>query len=356
MNTKSIFKFLFIFVILCILLPSISYGYSNEYFEIELPEFYETIETGNMYLFKKDAGATVIFITIFDNKDKISLEGLNISKFRRGFENGFAKSAQNATSFSISDGVIEKLGDNQVLIFDIFMSNDNISMYQKCYCAYTEKYNILISVMTNDYEYLNSSEYNKISNSIKILDKDAVSNNSLSDDEIINYSSEFKAGYIMGAVLAWIFVPFCCYEISKYKERKSLDKKPLTWYKFYNYFAIPFNILLNIVLLINYFRIGEFKIVDIFIVIFAIICTIMEFNLFMCMYKKKKGTFKLLIPLILIKCGIFILFNITNIILPKIDKYEFIQLVPYISNIIYSIIWIIFNIVYFKKRKDIFIN
>lgn len=359
MNTKFLVKFLLIFLILCItLLPSISYGYSNEYFEIKLPEHYEIIETDNIYQFKKDAGATVIIITISDNKDKKSLEELDNSEFRSGFKSSFVETAKktNTTNFSISDGIIEKLGDNRVLVFDIFMSNANISMYQKCYCAYTEKYNILISVMTNDNEYLNSVEYTQIRDSIKILDKDAVSNNSLYSDELINYSSEFKSGYTTGAIFSYVFIPFCCYEISKYKERKYLDKKPLSWYKFYNYFIIPFNILLDISPLINCFRIRKFEVVDIFITILAIIFLIMEFNLFRCMHKKKKGTFKLLTFLIFIKCGIFILFNITNTILPQIDKYEFIQLLPYISNIVYSIIWIVLNIMYFKKRKDIFIN
>lgn len=139
--------------------------------------------------------------------------------------------------------------------------------------------------------------------------------------------------------------------------------KGYKWYNAYNYVVIPLLIVLNLSTLASLCSIlnnsiNPSMLSSIFISIAFLVAFIaIKVALCISMYKKKKGTLKLFKISIYLEFGVYLLGFILNLLTSIIaynGLYHFI--ITYSIYILIVGIWIRQNIVYFEKRKDIFIN
>lgn len=117
------------------------------------------------------------------------------------------------------------------------------------------------------------------------------------------------------------------------------------WYKFYTYFRLPLGLLncfgnILIFLLNNLENLTE--------CIVSIISFIYMAYLLYVMHKKKKNGFTFIFINLLLETLYMIIYSISN---KNVGLGDFI-----IYVLIYFSVWFLPNYIYFKKRKDIFVN
>lgn len=132
------------------------------------------------------------------------------------------------------------------------------------------------------------------------------------------------------------------------------EPKLLAWYKFYNYFIIPIEILICIFAVMSAVNSGIATLTAIGIIVFIPII-FLNIILFFYMLTKDKSTLKMLKISIYTPAVIYIIFTIINI-LGEITEQNFTNIFVHIIYILAITAWALLNVSYFEERKEIFKN
>lgn len=143
------------------------------------------------------------------------------------------------------------------------------------------------------------------------------------------------------------------YKITGWDYLKETDKcaRPVNWLKFYIYIMMPFEIVygvINIVLKWDYY--------GMYLSIISLL--LFSFQIFVYLHLRrltKKGYYLNIIYLIIGTAYAYV-FNIQFILVYNNTYYSSLIITFVILMMIWEVIYVVLNYVYFKKRKELFIN
>ena len=166
-------KFVLIFLLLFVVKVN---AYENKTFKIDIPEEYKLdVNENNTYKWEKDNN--YISISVDDNKTKRYDVNLfsdeDIKKQSEYIENGINKGLEEYDiKATVSDSKKVTINDNSVLEYKIYLPSKKFTgydMYQIGRMYTTDKY-ILTVIYSSDKEINEESEYNKVIDSLEVLD------------------------------------------------------------------------------------------------------------------------------------------------------------------------------------------
>lgn len=147
-------------------------AYSNDLFQIDIPEEYKIENNKAIYKWNKDD--SYIAITVDDNTklqyNVSSYTDEDINNYKSHLETSISEGLKNYNvSVNVRDVFKEKINDVDSLTYNLSFNSKEVNQYQKGNVFTTENYIITFVISSN--KEINEEEYSSILNSLTIHDE-----------------------------------------------------------------------------------------------------------------------------------------------------------------------------------------